>query len=131
MESLISWIGGKKLLRKAICERFPQSDTTEKDGKSPEKYVEVFGGAAWVLFHKDKRAKMEVYNDIHSYLVNLFKCVKYHPNAIKEEMENVLYSRETYRNFMDIRKTGLNRHTKSRHVFLHHKSQHWVQGNNL
>ena len=74
MDSFISWIGGKKLLRKAICERFPQ-DTIEK-------YVEVFGGAGWVLFHKPKHAQFEVYNDINSYLVNLFKCVKYHPKAV-------------------------------------------------
>ena len=96
MDSFISWIGGKKLLRKAICERFPQSGV--------EKYVEVFGGAAWVLFHKEKHAQMEVYNDINSNLVNLFKCVKFHPNAITEELENVLYSRETYYFFRDMYK---------------------------
>jgi DNA adenine methylase len=96
MDSFISWIGGKKLLRKAICERFPQSGI--------KKYVEVFGGAAWVLFHKDRHAELEVYNDINSNLVNLFKCVKYHPNAIKEELENVLYARETYRDFTEFHK---------------------------
>jgi len=84
-------MGGKKLLRKAICERFPQSGV--------EKYVEVFGGAAWVLFHKDRHAQLEVYNDINSNLVNLFRCVKYHSNAIKEELENILYSRETFFDF--------------------------------
>ena len=98
MDSFISWIGGKKLLRKAICERFPQSDV--------EKYVEVFGGAAWVLFYKDKHAKLEVYNDVNSNLVNLFKCVKYHPNAIKEELENVLYSREIFDGFKDLHKNS-------------------------
>ncbi len=36
MDSFISWIGGKKLLRKEIISRFP----IEFD-----KYVEVFGGA--------------------------------------------------------------------------------------
>lgn len=43
MDSFISWIGGKKLLRKAITERFPKE--TEYD-----RYIEVFGGAGWVLF---------------------------------------------------------------------------------
>ena len=93
MDSFISWKGGKKLLRKAICERFPQD--------AIEKYVEVFGGAGWVLFHKPKHAKLEVYNDINSHLVNLFKCVKYHPKAIIEELENLLYSRETFTNFKE------------------------------
>jgi len=90
MDSFISWIGGKKQLREIICGHFPQSGT--------EKYVEVFGGAAWVLFHKDKHAKLEVYNDINSNLVNLFKCVKYHPNTLNEELENMLNSREMYNN---------------------------------
>ncbi|MDR2166786.1 MAG: DNA adenine methylase [Clostridiales bacterium] len=79
-----------------LCERFPQSGV--------EKYIEVFGGAAWVLFHKDRHAKLEVYNDINSNLVNLFKCVKYHPNAIKDELENLLYSRETFSFFKDMHK---------------------------
>ena len=96
MDSFISWIGGKKALRKAICEQFPQSDI--------RKYVEVFGGAGWILFHKEKHAELEVYNDINSNLVNLFKCVKYHPNAIKEELENTLNSREIYENFKDLYK---------------------------
>ncbi|MCL2617926.1 MAG: DNA adenine methylase [Defluviitaleaceae bacterium] len=98
MNSFISWMGGKKLLRNAICECFPASGV--------EKYVEVFGGAAWILFHRDKHAKLEVYNDINSSLVNLFKCVKHHPNAIKEELENVLYSRVTYSEFMDLHRNS-------------------------
>ena len=40
--SPISRIGGKRLLRKAICERFPAADRFDR-------YIEVFGGAAWVL----------------------------------------------------------------------------------
>lgn len=57
------------MLRKAILERFP----TDEVGR----YVEVFGGAAWVLFAKEKKAnQLEVYNDINSNLVNLFRCVE-------------------------------------------------------
>ena len=44
MDSFMGWIGGKRMLRKAILERFP----TDK----VERYIEVFGGAAWVLFAK-------------------------------------------------------------------------------
>ncbi|MEZ3438731.1 MAG: DNA adenine methylase, partial [Oscillospiraceae bacterium] len=47
MNSPITRIGGKKLLRKTICERFPETGTFDR-------YVEVFGGAGWVLFYKDK-----------------------------------------------------------------------------
>ena len=70
MDSFISWIGGKRLLRKKIIEQFPESF---------DRYIEVFGGAGWVLFGKDKHADMEVYNDVNGELVNLFRCVKYHP----------------------------------------------------
>lgn len=41
------------------------------------RYIEVFGGAAWVLFHKDRHAEIEIYNDYNSDLVNLFHCVKF------------------------------------------------------
>lgn len=98
MDSFISWIGGKKLLRKEIHNRFPKERL--------KKYVEVFGGAAWVLFYKEKHAEMEIYNDINSNLVNLFKCVKYHPSAIKDELENILNSREFYNNFKELYKSS-------------------------
>ena len=49
MNSFITWIGGKKQLRETIVSRFP------KEGI--QKYVEVFGGAGWVLFHREKYRK--------------------------------------------------------------------------
>lgn len=89
MESFIGWIGGKRMLRKAILERFP----TDEVGR----YIEVFGGAAWVLFAKEKKAnQLEVYNDINSNLVNLFRCVKYHCGELQREMEWMLTSREQF-----------------------------------
>ena len=88
MNSFITWIGGKKQLREAIVSRFP------KEGI--QKYVEVFGGAGWVLFHRDKHAPKEVYNDINSSLVNLFRMMKHHPEAVEKELEYALNSREMY-----------------------------------
>lgn len=52
MKSFIAWIGGKNYLKKTITERMP-----EKFGR----YIEVFGGAAWVLFNKDRHAEIEIY----------------------------------------------------------------------
>lgn len=89
MNSFISWIGGKKLLRKRILEEFPKQETYNR-------YVEVFGGAGWVLFSSDRHAKMEVYNDVNGNLVNLFKCTKYHPEALQKELEYTLMSREQF-----------------------------------
>lgn len=89
MNSFITWIGGKKLLRKKILDEFPEPETYNR-------YIEVFGGAAWILFAKEKHAGMEVYNDVNGNLVNLFRCVKYHPEAIQKELEWIFMSREQF-----------------------------------
>lgn len=52
INSFMSWIGGKKALRDEILLRFPLSF---------ERYIEVFGGGGWVLFHKPPGREMEVY----------------------------------------------------------------------
>lgn len=87
MNSFISWIGGKKSLRKKILEQFP---------KEFGRYIEVFGGAGWILFSKEKHAKLEVYNDVNNNLVNLFRCIKYHPEAVQKELDYVFMSREQF-----------------------------------
>ncbi len=91
MDSPISRIGGKKLLRDEIIKRFPDDI---------ERYVEVFGGAGWVLFRKDKHAAMEIYNDLDGQLVNLFRCIKYHAAELERQMDFMLTSRQT---FYDVR----------------------------
>ena len=53
MDSFMTWIGGKKALRGKIVEQFPEPGTYGR-------YIEVFGGAGWVLFSSDSHAKMEV-----------------------------------------------------------------------
>ncbi len=91
MNSFIGWIGGKKLLRNEIVTRFPQHI---------DRYVEVCGGAGWVLFHKDKHAEMEVYNDYNSDLVNLFRCIKYHAGEVQKELSCILNSREIFDDYL-------------------------------
>jgi len=111
MNSFIAWVGGKKLLRNEIVSRFPEG---------MDKYVEVFGGAGWVLFHKDRHAKKEVYNDINSDLVNLFKCFKHHPEAIEKEMAFVLNTRQTFTEYRSQMKaeglTDIQRAAKYLHI---------------
>ena len=89
MNSFISWIGGKKLLRNKIVEQIEEAGEIER-------YIEVFGGAGWVLFAKERHAKMEVYNDINGSLVNLYRCVKYHPEALQKELDGIVMSRELF-----------------------------------
>lgn len=89
MNSPITRIGGKKLLRKQICERFPAEGTFNR-------YIEVFGGAGWVLFYKDKHAPLEVYNDADGQLVNLMRCIKYHATELQREISGYCNAREFF-----------------------------------
>ena len=89
MNSPITRIGGKKLLRRQICDRFPPSEHYDR-------YIEVFGGAGWVLFHKDRHAKLEVYNDADGQLVNLMRCIKYHAAELQRELDGYCNSREFF-----------------------------------
>lgn len=77
MNSIISWVGGKKALRALIYQRMP---------KEFGRYIEVFGGGGWVLFGKPPDTPMEVYNDFNSDLANLFRCVKERPMALLKEL---------------------------------------------
>ena len=94
MNSFIAWIGGKKLLRKEIINRFP-------DENEIERYIEVFGGAGWVLFGKENYKHLEVYNDINNNLVNLYRCIKYHCEELQRELDWMLISREQFFDFRD------------------------------
>ncbi len=87
--SPIPRVGGKKLLRSDICGRFP--DTGKFD-----RYIEVFGGAAWVLLYKDKHAQLEVYNDADGNLVNFMRCIKYHSGELQREIDGFYNSREMF-----------------------------------
>ena len=88
MNSFIAWIGGKRLLRKEIVKRFPE--------EGYERYIEVFGGAGWVLFEKEPGKELEVFNDIDGNLINLYRCIKYHCEELQKELEWLAISREQF-----------------------------------
>ena len=83
----MSWIGGKKALRDVILQRFPLYY---------EKYIEVFGGGGWVLFHKPPGNDFEVYNDFNGLLTNLYRCVRDQPQALITALKYGLNSREDF-----------------------------------
>lgn len=83
----MSWIGGKKALRELVVRLFPAYY---------ERYIEVFGGGGWVLFHKPPGNDFEVYNDFNSLLVNLYRCVRDRPQELTEALRYVLNSREDF-----------------------------------
>lgn len=87
MNSFMSWVGGKKALRDEIMRRFPLFY---------ERYIEVFGGGGWVLFHKPPGRDFEVYNDFNSLLANLYRCVRDKPDLLMNTLKYVLNSREDF-----------------------------------
>lgn len=94
MESFIGWIGGKRMLRKHILDRFPQEGVG--------RYIEVFGGAGWVLFAKEKKSgQLEVFNDLDGDLINLYRCIKYHCEAVQDELNWLLSSREQFYDYKE------------------------------
>ena len=83
----MSWIGGKKALRELIVSVFPLYY---------ERYIEVFGGGGWVLFHKPPGNDFEVYNDFNGLLTNLYRCVREKPDELIEALHFVLNSRKDF-----------------------------------
>jgi len=98
MNSFMSWVGGKKALRDEVIIRMPPFY---------EKYIEVFGGAGWVLFRKSPENEVEVFNDFNSNLVNLYRCVRDDPARLKYKLRYVLNSREDFRWLAFLHKKGV------------------------
>ena len=85
---MIPYIGGKSRLAKWIISHFPSNYTKMT-------YVEVFGGAGWVLFKKEK-SLVEVYNDKDEMLVNLFIVLRDHFQEFRRRAHRTLYSRRIF-----------------------------------
>lgn len=107
MKSFIPWIGGKSLLANRIISMFPDDFS---------RYIEAFGGGASVLFHGERHANLEVYNDRNSELVNLFRCAKFHRAELQREISGYFNSREIFdeiqakmalSGFTDIQRAGM------------------------
>lgn len=78
----MKYIGGKRWLARRIIERLPEHVC----------YVEPFGGMGAVLLAKPK-SNVEVWNDIDGGLANVMRVVKYHPDALADELRFMLMHR--------------------------------------
>ena len=92
----MSWVGGKRALRDEILLRFPLGYS---------RYIEVFGGGGWVLFHKPPRGDFEVYNDFNPNLTNLYRCVRDCPEQLIEALEFTINSRLDFKYLRKVLKT--------------------------
>lgn len=90
VNSPLSYLGGKSKLAKILIKGVPVH----------EKYVEVFAGAAWVLFKKP-RSKVEVINDINSELVTLYRVLQNHLEEFMRCSDYLLTARDEYNTLRD------------------------------
>ncbi len=91
INSPFKWVGGKSRFRKQIVALIPEHTC----------YVELFAGAAWVLFAKPP-SKVEVLNDIDEELVNFFRVVKYKPEEFINSFEWELVSRAEFKRLANL-----------------------------
>ncbi len=94
--SFLSWLGGKSLLADRIIPLMPAHKC----------YVEVFAGAAWMLFKKPE-SQVEVINDINHDLVTLYRVVKHHLDEFIRYTRWLLVSREEFERLKAERAEGL------------------------
>ncbi|MDR2462304.1 MAG: DNA adenine methylase, partial [Verrucomicrobiales bacterium] len=85
VEPAVRWPGGKSRLLNEILPLIPPHTC----------YVEPFAGGLAVLLAKAP-SPVEVVNDINHDLVNFYRCVRFHPDALQTELEWVLNSREEF-----------------------------------
>jgi len=86
INSPFKWVGGKSRLRKQIIPLLPKHTC----------YVELFAGAAWVLFGKPP-SDVEVLNDIDQEIVTFFRVVKEKPEELIKSFEWELVSRAEFK----------------------------------
>jgi DNA adenine methylase len=87
LNSFLAYMGGKSLLAKTIIPKIPKHRC----------YVEVFAGAAWLMFKKDEDiSKVEVINDINKDLVTLYRVVKHHLEEFVRYFKWCLVARDEF-----------------------------------
>jgi DNA adenine methylase len=96
MSSPFKWIGGKSRLRKQIIDLLPPHSC----------YLELFGGAGWVLFAK-KPSPVEIFNDIDQNLTSFFRVVKERPEELIASFEWELVSRAEFNRLKDLDQSSL------------------------
>ncbi len=90
MKPVVRWIGGKGWLAPEIAKRIPIDCT----------YCEPFGGGLAVLLNrKPVKGCPEIVNDINGDLINFYRVAKYHVEALVQEIECLLWSREIFDEF--------------------------------
>lgn len=90
MNSFLAYVGGKSQLAPKVIPLIAKHTC----------YVEVFAGAAWMLFKKPV-SEVEIINDINSELVTLYRIVRCHYEEFARYFELIISSRDEYDRMKD------------------------------
>jgi len=115
---IVGWAGGKQRLLKYIRPLIPPHIC----------YCEVFFGGGAVYWDKAP-ARVEVINDIHGELISFYRCVKYHLDALLDELDFVLNSRREFEDYG--RQPGLTDIQRAARWFIRNKLSFGGQGQNF
>ncbi|HAT51489.1 MAG: DNA adenine methylase [Nitrospirae bacterium] len=85
LPGIAPWVGGKRYLAARIGAMI--------DGIHHDCYCEPFVGMGGIFFRRKQRPGVEVINDWSRDVVNLFRVLKHHNDALREELSCQLYSR--------------------------------------
>ncbi len=86
---VISWPGGKRRMLKYLLPLIPAHLL----------YAEPFGGGLAVFLSKP-RSDVEVINDINGDLISFYRCAKYHLEALLDELDLVMNSRQEFQDYL-------------------------------
>lgn len=87
----VAWFGGKGHISAWVVRHLPAHST----------YVEPYGGAGSVLFTKPP-APIEVWNDLHGDLTNLFRMLRDDADELERRVTLTLHSRAEYEHAVDV-----------------------------
>jgi DNA adenine methylase len=87
--SPILTVGGKASSAERIVSAFPPPHCYDR-------YVEVCGGAAHVLFCKDPYNQEEVYNDLSNNLIAFWEQIQCNAEAMQQRLDDLPYARKLY-----------------------------------
>ncbi|MYA88799.1 MAG: DNA adenine methylase [Boseongicola sp. SB0662_bin_57] len=88
VEPVAPWFGGKKNLASRIITRI--------EAIPHRCYAEPFAGMGGVFLRRRSRPKSEILNDINGEIVNLYRVLREHPDALEAEFALCLSSRDEW-----------------------------------
>ncbi len=98
-EPAAAWVGGKKLLAQRICAILA---STPHDA-----YAEPFVGMGGVFLRRTMRPRVETINDVSGDVVNLFRIIQRHPEALFTELRWRPAMRVEFDRLREVRVTDL------------------------